>query len=66
MANKDAGPSVASDYRVCWHGEYPQKKRLYHDGTFSKRRKAYQWCRNHRWHPGLRIVHPDGTEEPFR
>jgi hypothetical protein len=52
-------------YRVFWRGEYPRKKRQFHDGEFEKRQQARQFCRNHSWHRGLTIVHPDGREEPY-
>ena len=54
-------------YRVYWKGEHPKKKCVYFPGEFDKRKKAVHWCRNHRFeHEGLVIVHPDGTEEPYR
>ena len=53
------------NWRVYWKGEYPKPKKQFHDGEFEKRQQARQWCRNHPHHPGLTLVSPDGTEEPY-
>jgi hypothetical protein len=50
-------------FHVFWKGEYPEKKRKFHDGEFASRQQARQFCRNHTWLTGLTIVHPDGKEE---
>ena len=57
----------AGVWRVFWKGEHPKKKCIYFSGEFDRRRKAWHWCRNHRFeHDGLTVVHPDGTEEPYQ
>ena len=53
-------------YRVYYLGNYPKPSRVFHKGRFSKRGTARQWCYNHKYLPGLVIVHPDGTEEPYK
>lgn len=56
----------AEGFRVYWAGEYPDPKRKFHPGVFSKRQKARQWCRNRSWMAGLTIVHPDGSSELWK
>ena len=54
-------------FRVYWKGKHPKPERIFFSGEFDKRRKAVHWCRNHQFeHEDLTIVHPDGTEEPYR
>lgn len=57
---------TAKGFRVYWREQSGKKKtrKVYHDGEFTKRQMARQWCRNH-GRDGFVIVHPDGTEEPF-
>lgn len=63
----DDGMNENQMWRVYWLAGNPKKKCVYFNGEFDKRRKAAHWCRNH-WfeHEDLTIVHPDGTEEPYR
>jgi len=50
-------------YRVFWKGEHPKPKRVFHQGTFTTRQKAIQWCRNHRHLEGLSIIDENGKVE---
>lgn len=59
-------PKPSEGFRVYWAGDYPSPKRTFHPGVFPKRQKARQWCRNRSWLPGLVIVHPDGSAEPWK
>jgi hypothetical protein len=53
-------------FRVKWRGDYPHKKWVFHDGTFSSRQKARQFCRNREYiETDLTIIHPDGSEETW-
>lgn len=52
-------------YRVYWEGQHPKPKRQFYKGEFEKRQQARRWCRDRAWLPGLVILHPDGTEEPY-
>jgi arsenate reductase-like glutaredoxin family protein len=50
-------------WRVYYRGEWPQKKRVYIQTHFSTRRKARNWCRNHRYeYEGLTIVGPKSNQ----
>ncbi len=57
--------TAGTKFKVYWRGEHPKPKRQFHSGEFDRRKQARNWCRNHSRLPGLVIVHPDGTEEPF-
>ena len=53
------------NFEVYYSGEYPKKKRQFHNGKFPNRQSARNWCRNHSHLDGLTIVNPNGLEERY-
>lgn len=53
-------------FRIYRFGDYPKPKKHFFKEEFVKRQQARNFCYHRSWEDGLTIVHPDGTEEPFK